>query len=292
PRRPAGLDRIPLSPAQERLWFLWRLDPDSAAYTIAGSIRLEGELDVAALRSAAAAVVARHESLRTRFAETDGVAHQLVAETPDFGWTLEDLQGLVAAAREDALERMLAAGAAMPFDLVNGPLLRLRLIQLGEHEHVLQVAMHHIVSDAWSMPILMKEFAAFYNGARKGEAIELAPLAIQYGDYALWQRTWLDEDAVAGQLAYWRARLGQQHPVLQLPVDRPRKGGRDTSGGLVELAVPADLAESLRRLSQAHGATLFMTLLSAFQLLLYRYSGQSDIRIGVPVAGRNRLETQ
>ncbi|MEZ2133179.1 condensation domain-containing protein, partial [Sinorhizobium sp. CB9] len=243
-------------------------------------------------RSAAAAVVARHESLRTRFAETDGVACQVVGEMADFGWTTSDLAGLEEKDRQEALQRMLATGTGTPFDLVNGPLLRLGLIRLADEEHVLQVAMHHIVSDAWSMPILMKEFAAFYNGARRGEAVELPALAIQYGDYALWQRAWLDEEVVAGQVAYWRGRLGAEHPVLQLPVDRPRTGGRDTAGGLVELAVPADLSKKLGHLSQAHGATLFMTLLSAFQLLLYRYSGQSQIRVGVPVAGRNRLETQ
>jgi non-ribosomal peptide synthetase component F len=291
-RRPAGQDRLPLSPGQERLWFLWCLEPESPAYNISGALRLDGELDTAALRAALQGVVERHESLRVHIEERDGAAWQVVGAKPDFGWATCNLSTLPEPRRPAKLTQQLEEAAAAPFDLRRGKLLRAKLIKLSEREHVLAVAMHHIVSDGWSIAVLLRELAELYAAARNSRAINLPDLPIQYGDYALWQRTSLDNVELAAQLAYWRERLGSTHPVLALPVDRVRRGPRGTAGGRFICDLPVDMAAALGRLSQARRVTLFMTLLAAFDVLLARYSGQRDIRIGVPVVGRRQLETE
>ncbi|MGS0897659.1 non-ribosomal peptide synthetase, partial [Burkholderia stagnalis] len=196
------------------------------------------------------------------------------------------------AERDDALRGLLRELSLKPFDLVSGPLLRVTLIRCGADSHVLHFAMHHIVSDAWSLEVLTQEFAQAYESYCRGATPVPAPLPIQYGDYALWQREWLDEAAIESQLAYWRGRLGTEHPVLELPTSRKRTGLRGAAGGRVRVRLPVELSSALRRLSQRHGATLFMTLLAAYDVLLSKYSGQKDIRIGVPTAGRDRLETE
>jgi amino acid adenylation domain-containing protein len=291
PRRTHN-DVIPASLAQERLWFLWKLEPTSAAYHISAAIRLDGELDVGALRAALTTLVARHESLRTHFTEMDGIAHQVIAAEAVYGWLEQDFSALPTAAREARVQAYLRHAAAEPFDLASGPLLRAELIRLAAHQHVLLLVMHHIISDGWSLGILVREFVVCYEAARAGRADDLPVLPIQYGDYAVWQRTWLDDGVLDAQLAYWRARLGDEQAVLELAADRVRTGPRHAAGGHVVRDVPAMLTAELRRLSQAHGATLSMTLLAAFNVLLYRYSGQPDMRVGVPVAGRQRLETE
>ncbi|SPB17997.1 non-ribosomal peptide synthetase [Caballeronia novacaledonica] len=275
-RRGAG--RIPLTYAQERLWFLWNLEPTSAAYTIAGAVRLKGQLDKAAVRKALDRFVMRHESLRTRFVEEDGQTWQVVEDTPRYQWTEARYEN----------EAQLQALAHEPIDLRAGPMLRVSLLECGKHEAVLHFAMPHIVSDAWSQTILLREFSQLYAN----DEAQLAPLPIQYGDYAAWQREHLNEAALQAQYAYWQQALGDEQPLLELPVDRVRHGARDSAGSTVERRLDPALARKLDALSKEHGATRFMTMLAAFSVLLGRYSGQQDIRIGVPEAGRDRLETE
>ncbi len=275
---------LPLSFGQERLWYLWKLEPSSAAYTIALSVRLKGALQPARLREAFAGVVDRHESLRTRFVERDGTAWQAIDADGGLAWSEHDL-----SARPDmeaSVSSRLRAAALAPFDLERGPLLRVMLLRLDDSTHVLSLALHHIVSDGWSMAVLLREVSALYRGEH------LAAAALQYGDYAVWQREWLSGSALDEQLAYWRTRLGDEHPVLELPADRPRGMRRDGAGGRVTRLLPAALTSRVRAVSRAHGLTPFMTLLTGFALLLYRHGGQSDLRIGVPVANRRRVETE
>jgi amino acid adenylation domain-containing protein/non-ribosomal peptide synthase protein (TIGR01720 family) len=292
--RPA---QLPLSAAQQRLWFLDRLEPGSAAYNIPAALRLSGALDAGALRAAFEAVGMRHETLRTTFIEADGAARLRIAPTFSAALPVIDLEPLPAARREAEALRLAQAEAATPFDLGSGPLLRTTLLRLAGDDHVLLVTMHHIVSDGWSMNVLLRELAACYAAALgaagpSGAAASLPPLPLQYADVALWQREWLGGDALAPQLAYWRQRLGAEQPVLELPSDRARPSLPSGRGAKVRFTVDAALARDLRRLAMAQGATLFAPLLAAFSVLLHRLSGQRDLRIGVPVANRNRIETE
>ncbi|WP_144109533.1 non-ribosomal peptide synthetase [Paraburkholderia sp. BCC1886] len=289
---PGGERRFALSHAQERLWFLWRLDPSSAAYNVTGAVRLRGRLDVTALRSALDRVVDAHESLRQRFDEVDGVPFQTTGPR-QYGWDTFEL------ASTNGLDVLLASRSALPFDLEGGPLLRVALIALGPNDHVLHIAVHHIVSDGLSIEVFVSQFAAAYRAAvalaagaepRTAGATPAATSALQYGDYAQWQREWFDEDTLARQLDYWRGRLGGDHPVLELPHRRTRNGMRSGAGARIARVLPVTLQAALARLSLAADATPFMTLLAAYDVLLARYSGQSDIRVGVPVAGRDRPE--
>ncbi|HYD78841.1 MAG TPA: non-ribosomal peptide synthase/polyketide synthase [Paucimonas sp.] len=284
--------KLPLSFAQQRLWFLHQLEPDSAAYNLAATIRLSGALDVQAVHAAFGHLVQRHEALRTTFRSDNGEPVQAIAPAMDIDLPLIDLAALDGAARKDAVQRVAESEAAKPFDLAAGPLLRLALLKLSGSEHVLLMTMHHIVSDGWSMSVLLREFAAGYEAHARGRAIELPPLTIQYADYAQWQRRWLSGDVLERQLAYWKEQLGAEHPVLALPADRPRPAVQSHRGARHQVRLPAALTEKLQRLGRRQGATLFMTLLAAFDVLLYRLSGQSDIRVGVPIAGRNRLELE
>ncbi|PQV54226.1 non-ribosomal peptide synthetase [Paraburkholderia sp. BL21I4N1] len=282
-------ERLPLSHAQERLWFLWKLEPHSAAYNMVGALRLAGDLDVARLRAALDTLVARHASLRTRFGETEGVAWQHLAEFANaseahYGW--HEVDHVEADDLDAALQRLSRA----PFDLERGPLFNVTLLRQGDREHVLHLALHHIVSDGWSQAILQKELGALYRAG--GEASALDALSIEYGDYALWQREWLEGAALDAQLDYWRATLGDSHPVLELPADRVRRGLDTPLGGSASRTLGAARRERLGALSRELGVTLFATLFAGWDALLYRYTGQPDIRIGTPAAGRDRLETE
>ncbi|MEZ2133166.1 MULTISPECIES: condensation domain-containing protein [unclassified Sinorhizobium] len=283
---------FPLSPAQERLWFLWRLDPESPAYNIVGKVRLKGELDWQSLQVAATRLIERQESLRTRFREVDGVPFQTIETPPSVSWKLKDIADLEEPERSKRLDQILAEAAKAPFDLEHSVPLRLTAIRLGSRDQVLHFAMHHIISDAWSMPILMNEFAIFYNAARDGCDAGLPELHVRYRDYALWQREWLDREELEHQLSYWRERLGKEHPVLQLPLDGKRTNSVSDAAEQIGITVPSHVSAPLRHLARSSGTTPFVVLLSGLQLLLYRYTGQSDIRIGVPIAGRDRTETQ
>ncbi|HSN99533.1 MAG TPA: condensation domain-containing protein, partial [Candidatus Nanopelagicales bacterium] len=283
---------LPLSFAQQRLWLLDRIDPGSPLYNVPAALRLSGVLSVEALRQSFAEVVRRHESLRTTFAMRDGNPIQVI-DPPPPAWDLPivDLSHLPGALREDAARRRADEEARRPFHLATGPLLRTTLLRLDEREHVLCVTMQHIVSDEWSIGVLVKEIIALYTAFTEGRPSPLPELPIQYADYAAWQRGWLSGDVLEEQLGYWRARLAGA-PPLELPTDRPRSTQHGSRGAEHPVRIPAELGEALSRFAQQRGATLFMTLLAAFQGLLSRYSGQQDFCVGTPVAGRNRAEIE
>ncbi|PMZ90106.1 MULTISPECIES: non-ribosomal peptide synthetase [unclassified Pseudomonas] len=277
---------LPQSLAQNRLWLLWQLEPQSAAYNIPAGLHLRGELDVAALQASFQALVARHESLRTLFDEVDGQAVQRILPSQAFTLRHLELEGQspaeVAARREDE--------AQQPFDLRQGPLLRVTLARLDDEEHQLWVTLHHIVADGWSLNILLDEFARLY--AAQGQAVQLPELTLGYADYGQWQRQWLADGESARQLDYWKNKLGDELPVLDLCTDQPRASRQHSLAARHTLKVPAALTSALKDLARDQQASLFMVLLAGWQALLHRYSGQGDIRIGVPNANRPRLETQ
>ncbi|WP_313053319.1 non-ribosomal peptide synthetase [Pseudomonas lopnurensis] len=291
----AGVDvaeRDGLSYAQRRMWFLWQLDPQGAAYNLPMAVRLKGELDRQALQSAFDALIARHQSLRTRFESDGDDARQQVLESAPVMIESEDLVSLPPSEREAQLAAMAEAEALAPFDLAEGPLLRVRLLKLAEQEHVLLLTLHHIVADGWSLNLLIEEFLRLYDAACLDEDAALPALPVQYRDYAMWQRSWLEAGERERQLAYWRDKLGDEHAPLTLPTDRPHPAQPSHRGARHALQIDAGLAERLHGLARRHNVTLFMVLLAAFQLLLQRYSGQSAIRVGVPIANRQRAEVE
>ena len=292
---PAGVeaqDRQALSYAQQRMWFLWQLDPASGAYNLPGAVRLKGALDITAMEQAFASLVARHETLRTVFQRQADERLLQVAIEPELSVEQLDLSHLAPEAREQAVNDAAISQSLLPFDLASGPLLRVQLLRVDAQEHVLLLTLHHIVSDGWSMNVLIDEFIRFYDAHERNEAPQLAALPIQYSDYALWQRRWLEAGEQARQLAYWQARLGDEHPVLELPTDRARPAMPSYRGTRHNFAIEPELAAQLRSFAQKHNVTLFMLLLGAFNVLLHRYTGQGDIRIGVPIANRNRSEVE
>ena len=283
---------LPQSLAQNRLWITWQLDPHSSAYTIPGALHLRGELDEDALRHSFQQLIQRHEALRTRFYERDGQAFQRVEATADFELPIIDLSDLPNTEREARAQEVREDQARSPFDLEKGPLLRVTLVRLGDEEHQLLVTLHHIIADGWSLNILIDEFSRLYAAAAQGQPLELPPLALQYADYGSWQRQWLAEGEGQRQLAYWKAQLGDEHPALNLATDHPRAAQHRHSAARHRQRLDARLSAAIRQTAQAHDSTPFMLLLATFQTLLYRYSGQRDIRIGVPNANRPRQETQ
>ncbi|NMZ19529.1 non-ribosomal peptide synthetase [Pseudomonas rhodesiae] len=292
---PAGVqaeDRQALSYAQQRMWFLWQLDPTSGAYNLPGAVRLKGTLSLRAMEQAFASLVERHETLRTVFQRQADERLSQVAIEPSVVVEQLDLSDLPPAEREQAVSDAAVRQSLLPFDLEHGPLLRVQLLKLAEQEHVLLLTLHHIVSDGWSMNVLIDEFIRCYDAYERNETPRLPPLPIQYSDYALWQRRWLEAGEQARQLDYWQARLGDEHPVLELPTDRPRPAMPSYQGTRHHFAIDADLAAQLRSCAQRHNVTLFMLLLGAFNVLLHRYTGQGDIRVGVPIANRNRTEVE
>jgi amino acid adenylation domain-containing protein/non-ribosomal peptide synthase protein (TIGR01720 family) len=292
PIRPAPRDgELPLSFAQQRLWFLDQLVPDNPFYNLASAVRLSGPLDVDALQRTLNEVVRRHEVLRTTFTAVEGRAAQSILPSLQVLLPVADLGGLTSEARERELNRLATADAQRPFDLKRGPLLRASLIKLGDAHHVVLLAMHHIVSDGWSQGVLVRELAILYPAFAGGRPSPLPELPIQYADFALWQRQSLTGDFRERQLSYWREQLSEL-PVVQLPADRPRPAMQSFRGARYLFGIPEPVAGALRALSASEGATLFMTLLGAFQVLLSRYCGLEDIPVGSPIAGRTRSETE
>jgi amino acid adenylation domain-containing protein/FkbM family methyltransferase len=281
---------LPLSFAQQRLWFMHQLEPDSAAYNVPAAMRIIGPLKLPVLEESFTEVVRRHESLRTIFPHENGAAYQLNQPARPFALTVEDLFVYSAAEREERAAKLAAEEARRPFDLAVGPLFRVRVLRLADEEHIMLFTMHHIISDAWSTSVLAREVATLYNSFSLGEASPLAELAIQYGDYAVWQREHLEGVVLEEQLRYWRDQLQGAPALLELPTDRPRPAVQTYRGASRNLFVPQDLTERLRALCREQGVTLFMLLLAAFKVLLYRYSGQTDITVGTPLAGRDRSE--
>ncbi|MCP4663626.1 MAG: AMP-binding protein, partial [bacterium] len=291
PLRPLPRDReLPLSFAQQRLWFLDQLDPGSSAYVLSGALRLRGELDLAAVEASLSAIVARHEILRTRFASVAGEARQVIAPPGPHCLPRVDLGSLPAAARWNVTHELAAREARTAFDLARGPLLRSTLVRLEAQEHVLLLSMHHIISDGWSLGIVVQELTALYEAFSTGGSPQLPELGLQYADFACWEREWLQGEALEAQLAYWRRHLAGAPPVVELPTDRPRPAIETFRGARRKLAVPVPLAAAVGSFSRERGLTLFMTLLAAFDVLLARHAHQTDVVVGTPIAHRGRSE--
>ncbi|HEK1769412.1 TPA: amino acid adenylation domain-containing protein [Pseudomonas putida] len=288
-----GLDVIPLSYAQQRQWFLWQLEPHSSAYHIPSALRLKGTLDVPALARSFQWLLGRHESLRTRFVETaEGVRQVIEAPASAFELPLQHLPVNADADTEQAVRDFVEARTQTLFDLQQGPLLRVDLLRLADDDHVLVMTQHHIVSDGWSMQVLVEELVHAYAAFSGGGEPTLAAASIQYADYAIWQQAWMEAGESERQLGYWAARLGGEQPVLELPLDHPRPQQPSHRGERLAITLPGELQRGLRSLAQSQGMTPFMTLLASFQVLLHRYSGQREIRVGVPVANRQHPDTK
>ncbi|MCK9818553.1 condensation domain-containing protein, partial [Pseudomonas sp. MAFF 302046] len=282
---------LAVSFAQQRQWILWQLEPHSAAYNIPTALRLKGQLNIEALKQSFNALIARHETLRTTFVQADGQTFQLIQASLTI-----DLEVEVASFSSDecevAIQSFVETEAARPFNLEKGPLLRAKLLRLAPEDHVLTLTLHHIVADGWSMPIMVEELIKLYGGHSQGLLVDLPALPIQYVDYAIWQRNWMAAGELQRQLSYWTGQLGSEQPVLELPHDRPRPAVQSYRGTRLEIPFDNALANDLKLLAKREGVTTFMLLLASYQTLLHRYSGQSDIRVGVPIANRNRLETE
>ncbi len=282
---------FPASYAQRRLWFLDRLQPGNPAYNLSAALRLSGRLQVGVFRETLAALVARHESLRTTFAMIDGEPVQVIDPAAGAEMPLVDLAALGDAEREAELARLHRAEPLQPFDLARGPLLRTVLVRLADREHAVFFNLHHIVGDGWSMGVLVREVGALYAAFARGLPSPLPELPLQYADFAQAQREWLRGEVLAEQLAFWRRELAGFSP-LELPADRPRPQAPSSRGGSRATLLPADLSRGLAQLSRRQGTTLFVTLLAALQTLLHRYTGSEDIGVGTAVAGRNHLDTE
>ncbi|HEX2093555.1 MAG TPA: amino acid adenylation domain-containing protein [Longimicrobiaceae bacterium] len=283
---------LPLSFAQERLWFLHRLQPESPFYNTPVHLRLEGALDHAALERALGEIVRRHQVLRTTLRDDEGDPVQVVSPFTGFALPVVDLSALDPAEREAAAKSRAGEEAARPFDLSAGPLFRAALLRLGAEESVLLLGMHHVVSDGWSMGVLFRELSALYRAFRGGGGSPLPELPVQYVDYAVWQREHLRGDALAAGVAYWKARLAGAPTLLELPTDHPRPSAQTYRGARERLELPDDLAGRLEAVARSEGATLYMVLLAAFQVLLGRYGGSTDVVVGSPIAGRTRFEVE
>jgi len=293
PRLPRGAgEDLPLSFAQQRLWFVDRANPGLGIYNSPVVVRLAGDLDPAAMARALAAVTRRHEVLRATFHEVGGVPVQRITAPAPFPLPVADLSAVPAAVREATASRLAAAESERPFELSRGPLLRGLLLRLEEREHVLILNLHHIVSDGWTAGVLIREVAELYRAAREGRRAVLPDLPIQYTDFAAWQRGWLQGEVLERDLEYWRRQLQGEPPLLELPADRPRPARPSHRGARLVRLLPAPLAGELRALSRQRGTTLFMTLLAGLAALLFRKTRQSDVVLGSAVAGRGRPETE
>ncbi|PYG84437.1 non-ribosomal peptide synthetase [Pseudomonas sp. RV120224-01b] len=290
PARAPG-EALALSYAQQRQWFLWQMDPQGSAYNIPVALRLKGDLDLQALQASFDALIARHETLRTTFHLDNDQPVQVIHPEVPVKLVIDTLKAADADASA-ALKAWVEQEVQQPFDLEQGPLLRVKLLRLAADDHVLVLTLHHIVSDGWSTPIMVDELVRFYEAGKSGQALQLPPLPVQYADYALWQRQFMEAGEREKQLGYWTAHLGDEQPVLELPLDRPRGAVQSHAGARLDIAIADALADSLKQLAKRQGVTLFTLLLASFQALLHRYSGQNDIRVGVPIANRTRSEVE
>ncbi|HEX6290385.1 MAG TPA: amino acid adenylation domain-containing protein [Herpetosiphonaceae bacterium] len=291
---------LPLSFAQQRLWFLDQLQPGSAAYNIPAAVQMSGTLHITALHQSLNTIVRRHEALRTTFIEQSGDPVQVIAPSLELPLPVVDLSGRSTIERELAVLRHTSDEAQTPFDLQRGPLIRTKLLRLDEQEHVVLITVHHIVSDGWSVGVFLRELATLYDAFVDDSSVDpsglLGPVGtpppIQYADFAVWQRAWLQGEVLEQQLGYWKQQLGGALPLLELPTDHPRPAVQTFKGARHRLALPRQLSHALLGLSQREGVTLYMTLLAALQVLLQRYTRQDDLLIGTPTAGRTQRETE
>ncbi|RPI60027.1 MAG: non-ribosomal peptide synthetase, partial [Planctomycetaceae bacterium] len=293
PLSPVSRDqRIPLSYAQQRLWFLDQLEPDSAAYNIFSALRITGRLDVDVLTSAIDEIFRRHEVLRTTYGSVDGVPFQEIHAHRPFSLPVVDLQHLSGEQQEAEAFALASAEAVRSFDLTAGPIARLGLIRLAEDDYVLLANVHHIAFDGWSANILVGEAISLYTTISNGLPSVLPALRIQYADYAVWQQAFLSGDTLQGELEYWRGKLAGTPPLINLPSDRPRPAVQSFRGGSIPFSIPSSVGGAVTSLARAHHATPFMALLAGFQALLQRLSGQEVVVVGSPIAGRLHQDTE
>ncbi len=283
---------LPLSFAQERMWFFDQLAPGTSDYNVPLAIRVLGSLDVSVLERAISEIVRRHEVLRTTFTSNAGRPVQVIAEALPIKLPIIDLRHLPEIEREAAVQKLAIAEANQPFDLTTGPLVRVNVLQLGSEEHILLLTMHHIAFDGWSVGVLSREVSVLYAAFTMGQSSPLPDLPIQYADFAHWQRQLLQGEFAAEQLSYWKGQLEDAPAVLELPLDHPRSILLTAQGAAERFTLPEDLSQSLKVLGRREGVTLFMTLLATFKTLLYRYTGQAKITVGSPIANRNQLEVE
>ncbi|NDJ21055.1 amino acid adenylation domain-containing protein [Nostoc sp. B(2019)] len=295
---PRNIERIsrsqelPLSYAQQRLWFLDQLEPNSPFYNIAAAVRLEGQLNVEALQQSFNEIISRHEALRTNFQTIEGQAIAVISEAMSLILPVFDISELPLNQQEAEVKKQASQEAQKPFDLKGDLLLRVKLLRLGQEEHIILLTMHHIVSDGWSIDVLLRELATLYQAFCNGQPSPLPTLPIQYVDFAAWQRKWLQGEVLKTQISYWLKHLNNAPKVLELPTDYPRPAIQTFRGSTYSFKLSDKLSFSLNKFSQQQGSTLFMTLLAAFQTLLWRYTGSEDIVIGSPIANRNRAEIE
>ncbi|WP_143857153.1 non-ribosomal peptide synthetase, partial [Nostoc sp. 'Peltigera membranacea cyanobiont' 213] len=290
--RRANNAEITLSFAQQRLWFLDQFEPNSAIYNIPFGLRLLGNLNQAALEQSLVEIIHRHEALRTNFITVDGQATQIIQTETNWTFTVVDLKHLPLTEQKTAAQKLIQQQALLPYDLESEALIRGTLVVLSETEQWLLVCMHHVVSDGWSIGVFFQELQALYNAYLIGQHPTLLPLPIQYADFAIWQRQWLQGSVLENQLSYWEQQLANAPTFLPLPTDRPRPAVQTFNGANMEFALSDELTQRLLQLSQKQGCTLFMTLLAAYNTLLYRYTGQEDILVGTPIANRDRTEIE
>ena len=283
---------LPLSYQQQRLWFMEQVDPGSAAYNISAVARARGPLDLAAFERSVSELVRRDDSLRARFTRIAGRVQQVIDEARPWRLAVSDLSAPLESEREAEAKQLAQEIASRPFDLSQGPLLRVNLLRIGPDDHVLILTMHHIVSDGWSMNVLLHELGVIYDAYRQGQPSPLSELPIQYADYVAWQRDWLQGEALNKLLAYWKRRLDGSPRTLELPADRPRPKVKTLRGATYPVRVSKGLTNELLALSRSEDVTLYMTLLAAFYALLGAYSGQRDIVVGTPIANRDQVEME
>ena len=281
---------VPLSSSQQRLWFLHHLDDGRASYNIPAVLRMTGLLDVAALEKAVQNIIVRHENLRTRFIEQDGQPAAVIDK--ELSWNLErlDLRSLDSSERDALAMSRAAEFIRKPFDLSKGSPLRALLITIESDNHLLVASMHHIISDGWSMGVMVRELTEHYLAAKNGTTARMAPLAVQYADFAQWQQKWLESGELDRQLPYWRSSLADAPPMATFPTDFVRPPAEGPKGRRSRILIPKPLVAELEKLSREQNVTLFMLLFAAFLVLLYRYTGQEDLVVGTPSANRNRSE--
>ena len=294
PVQPRGAEAFPLSLAQQRLWFLHQLQPESPFYNVPAAIRITGPLQVSVLERSLTALGDRHEPLRTVFRLDDATQGPVQVIQPPLPWSVEvtDLQELPPETQQQQIEQLKAAIATAPFDLTQGPLLRTHLLRLSPEVHIFYICLHHIITDGWALGIFVQELTALYAAFQAGQPALLPPLRVQYADYSVWQRQWLVGEKGDRQLRYWQQQLDSAPDVLALPTDFPRPPVQSMAAARHPIALGRGLTQALKQLGQAEGATLFMTVLAAFNLLLYCYTAQNDVLVGTPVANRNQVVTE